>query len=179
MVIETYIDVFGRWEAAPEKFVAFAGDVPAPTPAMLARGKQLFNDEKTGNCASCHGVSGLGDGASAWKDAEDGSKERIPAYLDDWGQPIVPRNLKLGIFRGGKRPIDIYRRIYSGINGTPMPAIGESKDAAGNPLLSADDMWSLVHYVRSLSESADRIGIDPHPLVGKSGASAHAAEASH
>lgn len=179
VVTETYLDVFERWEKAPEKFVAFDGAVPAPTPAMLERGKKIFNDEKTGNCASCHGVSGLGDGASAWKEAEDGSKKRVPAYLDDWGHPIVPRNLKLGLFRGGKRPIDIYRRIYSGINGTPMPAIGESKDAAGELLLGAEDMWSLVHYVRSLSESPGGIGIDPHPLVGRHGDSAPTGESTH
>jgi len=43
-----------------------------------------------------------------------------------------------------------------------MPALGESKDAAGNPLLSSDDMWSLVHYVRSLSERDEAVAGAPH-----------------
>ena len=34
----------------------------------------------------------------------------------------IPRNLRLGIYRGGRRPLDLYRRAFSGINGTPMPA---------------------------------------------------------
>ena len=36
----------------------------------------------------------------------------------------TPRNLRQGIYRGGRRPVDIYRRIYAGINGMPMPAVG-------------------------------------------------------
>ena len=33
----------------------------------------------------------------------------------------LPRNLRLGIYRGGRRPLDLYRRMHAGINGTPMP----------------------------------------------------------
>ena len=114
-------------------------------------------DASKGNCQSCHGASGLGDGPSAYVLEEDGSFRldekgaRISAYKDDWGHVIFPRDLTRGIYRGGKRPIDIYRRIYAGINGTPMPGIGESKAADGSPLLSSDDMWAMVHYVRSMS----------------------------
>jgi len=55
---------------------------------------------------------------------------------------IRPRNLRAGIFRGGRRPIDLYWRIKNGIAGTPMPA------ASGQ--LSDDDLWHVVDYVRSL-----------------------------
>jgi len=38
-------------------------------------------------------------------------------------------------------PIEIYRRIYSGINGTPMPSFANAlKD---NP----ETIWDLVSYV--------------------------------
>lgn len=150
-ILEAYKDVWDKWEEARGKVVTFEGEIPAPTPELLARGKELFHDAKKGNCASCHGDLGQGDGASAWKIDETTGK-KVSAYKDDWGHDITPRNLTQGLFRGGRRPIDIYRRIYSGINGGPMPAIGESKDAQGNLLLSATDMWALVHYVRSLSE---------------------------
>ena len=56
------------------------------------------------------------------------------------------------MFRGGSRPIDVYRRIYAGINGTPMPGLGETKGADGEALLTGDDLWALVHYVRALAE---------------------------
>ena len=118
--IEIYKDVWAKWGEARSKVVAFDGEIPDPTPAMIARGKDLFHDAQKGNCASCHGDGGLGDGPSAWKIDDEGNK--VSAYLDDWGQPILPRNLVRGLYRGGRRPIDIYRRIYAGINGGPMPA---------------------------------------------------------
>jgi mono/diheme cytochrome c family protein len=169
--IEIYQEIWDKWGEAKSKVVTFEGEIPEPTPAMLARGKELFHDAAKGNCASCHGDGGLGDGPSAWKIDDDGKK--VSAYLDDWGQPILPRNLVRGLYRGGRRPIDIYRRIYAGINGGPMPALGESKDAAGNPLLSSDDMWSLVHYVRSLSERDEAVAGAPHAEPSSGEANEH------
>lgn len=58
---------------------------------------------------------------------------------------ISPRNLRLGNFRGGRRPIDIYQRITSGIQGTPMP---------GNTKLTEAEIWGLVAYVLSLPYEA-------------------------
>jgi mono/diheme cytochrome c family protein len=158
LVSETFSDVWEKWQEADDKFVAFDGDVPGSSQAMLDRGRELYMDATTGNCFSCHGDQGLGDGVAAWKLDDDG--ERVPAYEDDWGQPIVPRNLRQGIFRFGRRPIDIYRRIYAGINGGPMPAIGESRGADGELLLTSDDLWAIVHYVRSLAEHPDTLVAD-------------------
>ena len=64
------------------------------------------------------------------------------AYEDDWGHQILPRNLVRGVYRGSRRPIDIYRRIYNGINGTPMPAYAD--------ILGDEDRWHLVSYILSL-----------------------------
>jgi mono/diheme cytochrome c family protein len=158
LVSETFADVWDKWQEADGKFVAFEGEIPAPTPEMLARGRELYMDATTGNCFSCHGDQGLGDGVAAWKVDDDG--ERVPAYADDWGHPIVPRNLRKGIFRFGRRPIDIYRRIYAGINGGPMPAIGESRGPDGELLLKPDDLWAIVHYVRALSEHPETLVAD-------------------
>ena len=36
-------------------------------------------------------------------------------------QPSHPRNLTAGVFRGGGRPVDLYRRIKSGIGGRSCP----------------------------------------------------------
>ena len=140
--------VWSRWAKAPSKLVAYEGEVPAATKERIARGNELFHDGLKGNCASCHGANGAGDGPAAWKIGIDGQRE--PAYVDAWGRPIKPRDLRDGVFHGGGRPIDIYRRIYAGIPGGPMPALGETmKD--GVPLLSSEEMWCLVHFVRSLS----------------------------
>ena len=171
---ETFKEVWDKWQEAKSKVVAFEGEVPAPTPEMLKRGDELFHDAKKGNCASCHGDRGLGDGPSAWKIDDQG--ERVPAYNDDWGMPILPRNLVQGLYRGGKRPIDIYRRIYAGINGGPMPGIGESKDAEGNLVLPPNDMWALVHYVRSLADRDETVFVPPGHSAAHEGD--HAAETS-
>jgi mono/diheme cytochrome c family protein len=149
-----FLDVWGKWQAAPEKLVVYDGDVPPPTKERIARGNVLFHDAMTANCASCHGDGGAGDGPASYKMGLDG--KRVPAYPDAWGNPIVPRDLRQGVFRGGSRPIDIYRRIYAGINGGPMPALGAAKNAQEQPLIGAADLWCLVHYVRSLSDRPER-----------------------
>ena len=51
------------------------------------------------------------------------------------------------MLRGGFRPIDIYRRGFAGINGTPMPSFS---------LLLNDTLWHLVNYVEYLSDTRRR-----------------------
>lgn len=140
--------VLSRWDAARDKVLAYDGPVPPSTSESVARGAALYVDATKGNCASCHGVDGRGDGPAAWKIGPDG--QRTPAYLDAWGDPILPRNLRLGIWRGGSRPIDLWRRIANGIPGGPMPALREAKDKDGARVVSDEEIWSLVHYVQSL-----------------------------
>ncbi len=65
----------------------------------------------------------------------------------------IPRNLRQGIYRGGRAPYDIYRRIYAGINGAPMPAAGPPTPGAPGTL-SSDEIWNLVDYVLSLPYEA-------------------------
>lgn len=141
-------DVFEKWTAARGKVVVAATEAPVSTPELVALGSALFHDATKGNCSSCHGDGGAGDGAAAWKIGLSGRKE--PAYLDAWGRAILPRDLRTGIYSGGSRPIDLYRRIWSGIPGTPMPALGTAKKPDGTPAVTDTDVWALVHYVRSL-----------------------------
>ena len=77
--------------------------------------------------------------------------EQLSALLETALPPrtIRPRNLRLGIYRGGRRPIDLYRRMHAGINGTPMPGVGPSGPGAQGTL-QPDEIWQLVDYVRSL-----------------------------
>ncbi|MFM9114530.1 MAG: c-type cytochrome, partial [Planctomycetota bacterium] len=65
---------------------------------------------------------------------------------------IRPRNLRLGIYRGGLTPNDIYWRVVNGIDGTPMP--GLTMKPQNEKGLSPDDVWDLVEYVRSLPYEA-------------------------
>jgi mono/diheme cytochrome c family protein len=108
------------------------------------RGRKLFHSD-TAKCAQCHGPAGKGDGPQT----EDyqlitgtNKKRSVPGLFDDWGNPIKPRDLTSGIYRGGRRPLDVYRRIYSGIKGTPMPPFGTA--------LKDEEIWDIVNYAMSL-----------------------------
>lgn len=69
---------------------------------------------------------------------------------------IQPRNLRLGIYRFGRRPLDLFRRVHEGIYGTPMPGGGLT------PGFTPEEMWHVVHYIRSLPyESINRVHPDP------------------
>jgi len=72
---------------------------------------------------------------------------------------IPPRNLRLGVYRGGRRPLDLYYRIHAGINGAPMPA------AKGT--IPPEDIWHIVNYLRSLPYDFDgELGVD-RPMVAR------------
>lgn len=125
--------VLGRWH--PEELRAtFPGAAEGPYDAdSIARGEKLFNDVQGANCAACHGPRGAGDGPTA------------DSYLDDWGYPIRPRNLQLGVFRAGQESVDLYRTIASGIKGTPMPSFAGA--------MTPEQIWDMVHFVQSLSDT--------------------------
>jgi hypothetical protein len=147
LVEADYQLVIERWQEAEGLVIAYDGEVPHATPERIERGRYLFTtpgEEGGANCVSCHGPTGLGEGPAI----NDPDKA-----VDDWGQPIKPRNLRSGTFRFGRRPIDIYRRIYAGINGTPMPEhIGQQiTDSGGNVRpLNEEDVWDMVFFVRSM-----------------------------
>ena len=61
----------------------------------------------------------------------------------------IPRDLRNNMFRGGRRPLDLFRRIHQGIAGTPMPAGGPAAPGAQGTL-TEQEMWQIVDYVRSL-----------------------------
>lgn len=73
---------------------------------------------------------------------------------------IQPRNLRLGIYRFGRRPLDLFRRVHEGINGVPMPGGGLT------PGFTPEEMWNVVDYVRALPfESINRVQPDPKVAV--------------
>ena len=67
----------------------------------------------------------------------------------------IPRNLRQGIYRGGRRRIDIFHRVFTGIAGTPMPGSGPATlDPEAKSALTEIEMWNLVDYVLSLPYEA-------------------------
>lgn len=135
----------------------------------IARGKAIFYGP-IANCFSCHGESGLGDGQRDFYDdwsgewVEKGKPEATHEYVAAGALPprnLIPRNLRLGIYRGGRRPVDLYWRLINGIDGAQMPAVPllAESDPPGTKKLSQENLWDLINYVRSLPyESISRPG---------------------
>ncbi|MEO2094629.1 MAG: cytochrome c [bacterium] len=140
-----------NWLDPDRERIGFAGPIPPATAASLVRGRQLYLAEEGANCAICHGAEGLGDGPAALRPASHGSTKLVPAFEDVWGHQVEARNLKSGPFFHGEAPIDIYRRILVGINGTPMPGLAGAFKASGEALLLDEDLWALAHFVHSLA----------------------------
>lgn len=133
---ETVAGIAERWHEAQSQLVMPLTPMPAFTQETVAKGHELFLKQA---CNKCHGVNGRG-----------GSLGNVEIGKDSWGNNAAAADLTSGMFRGGGRPIDIYRRIHSGINGTPMPGFNEV--FAKQP----DDVWYLVHFIRDTGERRRR-----------------------
>src|SRR6266487_4295832 len=100
----------------------------------LRVGRQFYDSI---GCRKCHGDQGRGDGPSA------------PTLKDDAGHPIFAADLAQNWrFNGGGDVAAIYRRLRTGLDGTPMPSFSDLID---QKFLTADELWHLAQYVRSLS----------------------------
>lgn len=130
-----YLKTFSRFfetEGTPEPLDF--GRAPGASEERVAEGRELYERLE---CWKCHGQSGRGNGSSA------------PTQEDDNGDPIRPADLSENwYFNGGGTVEDIYRRFRTGMDGTPMPSFSDIIDAG---VATEDELWSLAHYVRSLS----------------------------
>ncbi|WP_233578856.1 c-type cytochrome [Tautonia sociabilis] len=172
--------IFPNWRDAmdPGAVVQPLSPRVASTPESIARGRDLFlgtsADVKL-ECVGCHGASGKGDGNS-WIDPEtfnryvflenhdptdrgaleklrEIAEQRQRRWGDDWGDPLRPADLNRGVYKGGRRPIDLYWRIATGITGTPMPAHVTT-------LRDPDDLWHLVNFVLALPQQPELLRPD-------------------
>lgn len=112
-----------------------------PTLTSIENGREIFLSKKA-QCVTCHGRLGNGDGVQT-RDIHkrpDNTEYPIIGLHDDWGNMTMPRNLNRGIYRGGSRPIDVFRRIHAGVKGTRMIAFGGTG-------LKDEEIWDVVNYL--------------------------------
>ncbi len=109
---------FADWDKLPQT------ERDAKMQASIKSGFQLF---KSANCIGCHVDYG----------------RQFNYKWDDWGNIIRPADVTAGIYRGGRRPVDLYYRLHSGLNGTPMPAF-----LTGNTTVA--QVWDLVHFLQAV-----------------------------
>ena len=122
-----YVKTFSRrWrkEEQPQESLAF----PAPpdwlaAPDRVAKGKALFEQ----HCAPCHGPNADGQGPAA------------AGLKDIWEQPSKPSDLRQPHLRAGDRPLDLYRVLATGLNGTPMVSFAET--------LTPEQRWEIIAWI--------------------------------
>ena len=117
------------------------------TRRSVARGRELFFTSLT-NCATCHGVTALGDGQT--EEYDEWAKELDPTNLRALSDFLAlgalpprhaePRSLHDGIYRGGHEAEDLFVKVKHGIAGTTMPSVAAQ--------LGDEDVWHLVAFAR-------------------------------
>jgi putative copper export protein len=128
------VSALGVWVVANAYLATSAPEVKNPVvadAASLARGRQVY----TGNCAVCHGISGLGDGPQA-------------AIL----RPR-PANLQVHLAGGGHSDAQLYDWVSNGIGGSAMPAFRGT--------LTEQERWDVINYVRGLASPTGASGQGP------------------
>jgi len=128
--VADYVEtVRGRWQEAGSLATQPLTPQPELTAERVVAGREAF---LTKGCSKCHGEDGRGH-----------TKDNIGR--DVWGHATRAADLTSGMLRGGQEPIDIYRRILNGINGTPMPGFRGALES------EPETLWNLVSYVLEVS----------------------------
>ena len=128
--IPDYVDTVGNhWKQAAVSLTQPLTPQPELTEERVKLGREAF---LTKGCSKCHGDDGRGH-----------TKDNIGK--DSWGHATRAADLTSGMLHGGQEPVDIYRRIMNGINGTPMPGFKSSLES------EPETIWNLVSYVLSVS----------------------------
>jgi mono/diheme cytochrome c family protein len=136
-----YASILQSWREASGKIVMPLTVEPPYTEDSVRLGRDAFLAR---GCAKCHGEDGRG-------------RTQDNVGQDAWGHKTNAADLTSGMLHGGRRSIDLYRRIYAGINGTPMPSFSDALKE------EPDTFWHLVHYVQALSRRDAALAKLPKP----------------
>ncbi|MCS7022833.1 MAG: cytochrome c [Gemmataceae bacterium] len=142
LFVKNLVDVLYNWGAAAQH--------PIPIPPhylrneddrllSALRGYKLYNSAEFG-CASCH--------------VKYGSEQQLK--WDLWGGVVQPRNLLLGVYRGGRRGQDLYARLYGGIHPSGMPSFRNTLATGPSYPDRPDKIWNVVHFLQALADPYDR-----------------------
>ncbi len=112
---------------------------PLPTPALIARGRTLYDQQ----CALCHGPEGKGDGP-------------VSATYKTPPRDLTSGKYKLKSTPDGSLPsdADLFRTVTAGVKGTSMRPYAA---------LLPEDRWALVYHLKSLAVLRDEDG-DEKPV---------------
>ena len=129
-----YVKFFSRRWRKPENY---APPIPLPRqPAWMNDAGELARHGASGKttfetiCATCHGVAG------------DGKGPLVPTLKDAQGEPAQPADLRQPHLRSGDEPVDVYRVLMTGMDGTPMVSFADA--------FSPEQKWDIVAYILTL-----------------------------
>ena len=134
----------GEWQVWKGK------DDEAKIKIRAAIAQAFFNDEEPKNADAKKILELRGEKTKEvnCKQCHEDYGRKAKFRFDRWGTLVRPNNFTAGVFRGGRRPADIYHRIHSGINGSGMTQFGQN--------LSPNSIWDMVDFVQALSYPAMR-----------------------
>jgi mono/diheme cytochrome c family protein len=124
----------------------YAADNETERMASVRRGYEIFTNStpeahpepvKGAGCISCHQDFG----------------RQVNFKYDQWGTLVRPANLTSGMYRGGRRPVDLYWRVRGGIIPSQMPLVKltETKPGGGEgDQIDGRKYWDLVNFLLAL-----------------------------
>jgi mono/diheme cytochrome c family protein len=124
----------------------YAADNEKDRMDSVRRGYQIFTNStpeehpkvyKGAGCISCHQDFG----------------RQVNFKYDQWGTLVRPANLTVGVFRGGRRPVDVYWRIRGGIIPSQMPLVKlmtTNPDGSEGEEIDGKKYWDLVNFTLAL-----------------------------
>lgn len=137
VLAQKLLQTVGNWKRADDS------KIPIPPPNVNSESDRILSASRgykafLGTCGGCHQDFGRGE----------------QLKFDLWGTVVQPRNLMLGVYRGGRRGEDLYARIYGGIYPSTMPDSKAKADGAkpGEP----DGIWDVVHFLQFLADTRSR-----------------------
>jgi mono/diheme cytochrome c family protein len=142
LFLRNLLDVLNNWWLAARSPIPIPPDHTRTDDDRLLsamRGYKYYHSAEFG-CAACHINFG-----------------REPALKWDlWGTVVQPRNLPLGIYRGGRRGEDLYARLYGGIFPSGMPSFQNTLASGPSYPDRPDKIWNVVHFLQALSDPYQR-----------------------
>jgi mono/diheme cytochrome c family protein len=130
-------DDYDNWNKANVQFIADTDSLVAEIQDLKQGLAELMGDERT-----------AAEEELSQKSLELANRRQLIAHMLP-PRNAIPRNLRDGMYRGGRRPLDIFWRVSAGIAGTPMPASGPAS-AGAQGTLTQEEIWQIVDYVHSL-----------------------------
>jgi cytochrome c oxidase cbb3-type subunit 2 len=109
------------------------------TPESVREGRAIY---ALMSCGSCHGTDGAGHGPAA------------RGLTDATSRPIRATDFRHDPLKGGRDPVAIVRTLWTGLNGTPMPAYGDAM------LFAREDVQDLEPLQSSAPSRAELDALD-------------------